>query len=99
MFLPERLETFHGFNLTLSSKIMMVTIKNTVVCDVVLIGQFTKFLEVSAIYIFSIQERRLGSTCSFETPVNFFQTTRTKRQYSSFWHFVSVIYVFYCYFY
>jgi hypothetical protein len=56
MFLPERLETFHGFNLTLSSKIMMVTIKNTVVCDVMLIGQFTKFSEVSAIHIFSIQE-------------------------------------------
>lgn len=51
MFLHERLETFHGFNLTFSSKIMMVTKKNTVVCDVMLIGQFTKFSEVSTIYL------------------------------------------------
>jgi len=56
MFLHEQLETFHGFNLTLSSKIMMVIIKNTVVCGVMLIGQFTKFSEVSTNYIFSIQE-------------------------------------------
>jgi len=56
MFLHEQLETFHGFNLTLPSKITMVTIKNTVVCDVIVIGQFTKFSEVSTIYIFSIQE-------------------------------------------
>jgi hypothetical protein len=56
MFLHEWLETFHGFNLTLSSKIMIVTIKNTVICDAILIGQFTKFSEVSTVCIFSIQE-------------------------------------------
>jgi hypothetical protein len=56
MFLHEQLETFHGFNLTLSSKIMMVTVKNTVGCDVMPIGQFTKFSEVSTFYIFIIQE-------------------------------------------
>jgi hypothetical protein len=65
VFLHERLETFHGFNLTLSSKIMMVTIKNTVVCDVMLIGQFTTFSEVATVCVSSIQEWNIGCNMFF----------------------------------